>query len=190
MRLRWTGSKVRGGKAARFVALLATAGAVNFFLITPCYAGCLCNLVALSVSTAGLLICQAFLIGAATILFMKKWAISAKLAGVGAIALALSFAVSNALNDGLIAHVPGVLQNSSEDLESHWFVLLLIVILTAAAFISAYILPSIVAFRRNKENRKMILALNILAGWLPFVWNVLLFLSFADAKKANGTMFL
>lgn len=183
-----TDCKAPGNEIARFIALFAAAGCLDLLLSMPCYAGCLCNLVALSVSTTGLSICVVFLIGAVTILFLKKWAASAKLAAVGAIAMALSYAVSGALNAGLIAHSPGNITNSGPDIEAHWFVLLLIVILTAAAFISAYILPSVVAFRRNKRSRKTILALNILLGLVPFVWNVLLFLSVRDEKQTNEMM--
>src|SRR6516162_4254665 len=94
--LRSAGSQGRGSKAARVAALLGTAGGMDLLCSSPCYAGCLCDAVALYVASTGQLIGLSFLIGAVTILFMKKWAISAKLAATGAIAIVLGSWVRDA----------------------------------------------------------------------------------------------
>jgi uncharacterized membrane protein len=43
--------------------------------------------------------------------------------------------------------------------------------------------PSIIAFKKNKTRRKLILGLNFLAITIPFLWNILFFFAMKDDKR-------
>ena len=167
-------------KSATLAVTLLSASTVDLLSSTPCYAGCLCDLVTLTVSAAGVAMSAAFLVGAITILFTHKWAVSARLAAAAIVTYLVASSTAAAINSGGFGSV-------NPTTAFHWNVLLSILILTAVAFLLGYILPSIVAFKRSKNNRKAILVLNILLGLLPVVWNVLLYLSFMDDKKTTTT---
>jgi hypothetical protein len=118
---------------SKFWVSLLTTGALTILTNQPCYAGCLCDLVAIYARGTGTWICFAMLACAVTGLIKKRWAASAQLTGVGAIVFTLGFFLSKALEERWTGRTPGVIANSGADIASHWLLLLVSVTLTTAA---------------------------------------------------------
>ena len=63
-------------------------------------------------------------------------------------------------------------------------ILLWVYLVFGAAILAAtYFLPTIVAKRRGKDRLMRLLTLNILLGWFPPSWGLLLFLAVKDTSR-------
>ncbi|MDR3617621.1 MAG: hypothetical protein P4L53_28950 [Candidatus Obscuribacterales bacterium] len=159
---------------------------LNAVFATPSFAGCLCNALATYILSGGSLLFVSFIAGALLMLLQRNWHYSKRLALAGAVLLALAVAMSAALNSNLW-YSPGVIANSEAWLEggvpAHWISLLVIAIGFGLLFIACSMLPSVIAFRRQLENRNVIGTLNILILLIPaaFVMAPLLFQDLASS---------
>ncbi|GHC42706.1 superinfection immunity protein [Streptomyces flavofungini] len=61
------------------------------------------------------------------------------------------------------------------------------VVAATVAFFVLYFLPALVAFRRNAENRWLVLAVNALFGASVLGWFLALYLATRTAKEPRGT---
>ncbi len=164
-------------------ALITIGIVVQLLFCPPCWAGCLCNLVALYADLVAGVIALAFLVGCISILVLGKRTAAAALAGASALSFALIFALYDADTKGVLGGgIPGVMLNSQRDLDAHFTVLFSIVVFATAAFIVAYFLPAIVAYKRNKKNKEQVLTRNAWLGFLPWIWIDLLVQAFADEQ--------
>lgn len=119
------------------------------------------------------------LLGAMFVIFIREWAIAVRLAVLGIVGVTLSLVTPSFLN-WLVE-----ITNRAESLASQAFLWVLSIVglfMLAAALLTTNFLPSFIAFKRKKENRLLILALNILLGWLPIAWQICLVMSLKRQK--------
>ncbi len=123
-----------------------------------------------------------FLLGALSILFLKKWSIAGKLASAGLISLLLGF-----ITPGFLIWIVASIHdaNISMDSAEPWLLLggILGLLLLIVAVLASWFMPTIVAFKRHRENRKLVLILNLVLGLIPLGWNVALFMSLMNDKQ-------
>jgi len=141
------------------------------------------NIFANSGEICGVAVGMLFLLGAISILLLKKWAIAAKLAGAGLSMILGGIALVWFVNL-LVFVLFHELHVATADAEP-WLIGLGYggFALVVAFGLISFFFPTIVAARKSKQNRKLILLLNILIGAIPLGWNVVLFMAFNDDKS-------
>jgi hypothetical protein len=119
-----------------------------------------------------------FLLGAISLLFLKEKTNAIKLAIAGVLYLLWGLSTIP-LVQWLAANSPSIILGA--------FSVLACLFLLCAVLIG-YFLPTLVAFKRSKPNKKLLLILNIFLGLLPLGWNIVLFISFKKDKQPSLTM--
>lgn len=116
-------------------------------------------------------------IGGISILFLKKWSVAVKLIVIGVVTSIIGLSAPQTIN-WIIASMgdAGIV-----------VVALFGLVLSLVLMFGVGFLPTIVAFKRQKANRKLILVLNILLSLIPFGWNIALFMAFMNDKEKTAT---
>jgi hypothetical protein len=142
----------------------------------------LLNIFANGTEIFGISLGMGLLIGALSILFLKKWSTAAKLAAAGVPVLLFALATPVVIN-WVVASIRDF--NFPAHIESPllWFTTAVCFLVALAFFLIGWLLPTIVAFRRHKRNRVVILVANILLSFVPFGWSIALFMSFMDDRE-------
>jgi hypothetical protein len=126
-----------------------------------------------------------FLLGALSVLFLKKKLIAGKLAAVGILALLVGF-----VTPGTIAWIVASVRDANIPMSSAepwlWIIGIIGLLGVLAFAIISALLPTIIAFKTDKQNKKLVLILNILLLFIPLGWNVALFISLKDDKAKRG----
>lgn len=126
----------------------------------------------------------AFLLsGATSILLLKKWRGVATLSLLGAV---------SAVAAVLAPEAPVWLYEHGENAAVGLWAFLDIctfagLFLVSSAALCVYFLPSMVAARRNSRRRELLFLCNLLVGWLPLVWNIVLYKAFQEVEVERAT---
>ncbi len=118
--------------------------------------------------------------GAVSILFLKRWHSATILVTLGVMDVTVAVASPAMLNWFAASAWRSAIPGFDELFQTASFVALFIV-LSAALVI--YFLPTMVVARRSNRNRESIFLTNLLVGWLPLAWNILLYSSFQDGQQ-------
>ncbi len=120
-----------------------------------------------------------FAIGAISILFLGKFSVAAKL-----IMIAIPAFIIGIIAPDLIPWSIASLRDANIPMIPLCWIIGIVGTLGVIIFaVITGFLPTIVAFRRNKRNRKLIFLLNILLSIVPILgWNIALFMAFMDDK--------
>ncbi len=123
-----------------------------------------------------------FLWTAVCVLILKKWSVAGKLAAVGLCAIGLGIVTSRVLNSSVASTydvlIPGPLKGWL------WIIGIAVLLVAVGFTLISCFLPTIIAFKARKKNRKLVMWWNILLGWFPLGWYLALYESLKDD---NGT---
>lgn len=139
----------------------------------------LINIFVNSMEIFGIVVGPALLLGAFSALCLQRWASAGKLAIAGII-LFISALAAPKITDQILVSLHST---NTEQLIPLTLLAIILLLLDLGLFIGITFLPTFIAFKKNKSNRITILVLNILLWFLPFGWNIVLFMSFMDDKE-------
>ncbi len=128
-----------------------------------------------------------FAVGAVSTFILGKRSVAAKL-----IVIAIPAFIIGIITPGFINWMIASLRdaNTPENIVIPlcWVIGIVGTIAVSVFAIVTGFLPTIVAFKRNKQNRKLIFLLNILLSIIPVLgWNIALFMAFMDDKDKTAT---
>ncbi|MBP7861368.1 superinfection immunity protein [bacterium] len=125
-----------------------------------------------------------FLLGAFSLLFLRKWKTAGKFALSGIVSIPIGLAFPGVVNVVVVS-----IKNSNTSPDTGLAFLMVPVfigfLLLIAGFFRVFFLPTSIARHRKKINEKQILVLNILLGLIPLGWNVVLFMSYMNDKETK-----